>query len=88
MHVIYMDNMHRTWRIPIKEYLHEGSNSIRFYFKSTLRYIEEREALAPADKKITIEASGAIAGNQYIRKGTFHVWMGLGRSVTGCRHLP
>ena len=68
MHVIYMDNMHRTWRIPIKEYLHEGSNSIRFYFKSTLRYIEEREALAPADKKITIEASGAIAGNQYIRK--------------------
>ena len=68
MHVIYMDNMHRTWRIPIKEYLHEGSNSIRFYFKSTLRYIEEREASAPADKKITIEASGAIAGNQYIRK--------------------
>lgn len=67
-HVIYMDNMHRTWRIPIKEYLHEGSNSIRFYFKSTLRYIEEREASAPADKKITIEASGAIAGNQYIRK--------------------
>lgn len=68
MHVIYMDNMHRTWRIPVKEYLHEGSNSIRFYFKSTLRYIEEREASAPADKKITIEASGAIAGNQYIRK--------------------
>lgn len=67
-HVIYMNNMHRTWRIPVKEYLHEGSNSIRFYFKSTLRYIEEREALAPADKKITIEASGAIAGNQYIRK--------------------
>lgn len=67
-HVIYMDNMHRTWRIPVKEYLHEGSNSIRFYFKSTLRYIEEREASAPADKKITIEASGAIAGNQYIRK--------------------
>lgn len=67
-HVIYMDNMHRTWRIPVKEYLHEGSNSIRFYFKSALRYIEEREASAPADKKITIEASGAIAGNQYIRK--------------------
>ena len=67
-HVIYMNNMHRTWRIPVKEYLHEGSNSIRFYFKSTLRYIEEREASAPADKKITIEASGAIAGNQYIRK--------------------
>ena len=67
-HVIYMDNMHRTWRIPVKEYLHEGSNSIRFYFKSTLRYIEEREASAPADKKITIEASGAIAGNRYIRK--------------------
>ena len=67
-HVIYMNNMHRTWRIHVKEYLHEGSNSIRFYFKSTLRYIEEREASAPADKKITIEASGAIAGNQYIRK--------------------
>ena len=29
-HVIYMNNMHRTWRIPVKEYLHEGSNSIRF----------------------------------------------------------
>ena len=66
--VIYMDNMHRTWRIPVKKYLHEGKNTIRFHFLSTLRYIEDRITNAPENKQITIDASGAIFGEQYIRK--------------------
>lgn len=59
-------NMHRTWRIPVKKYLHSGENTIQIRFLSTLRYIENYQA--DENKKITIAASGAILGNQYIRK--------------------
>lgn len=38
--VLYADNMHRTWRIPVKEYLHAGENNIRIEFLSVLKYIE------------------------------------------------
>ena len=34
--VFYADNMHRTWRIPVKEYLHSGENNIRIEFLSVL----------------------------------------------------
>lgn len=66
--VAYLDNMHRTWRIPVKAYLHTGDNEIRLRFLSPLRYIAEREQTAPENKRISVEASGAIHGNQYIRK--------------------
>lgn len=59
-------NMHRTWRIPAKEYLHTGENHIQIRFLSTLRYIEDYPEAE--NKKITVEACGAIKGNQYIRK--------------------
>ncbi len=59
-------NMHRTWRIPVKDYLQAGENHIQIRFSSTLRYIENYQA--DEKKKITIETSGAILGNQYIRK--------------------
>lgn len=60
------DNMHRTWRFPIKHVLHSGENKIRILFLSTFRYMENYQ---PAEhKEITCDASGAMSGNQYIRK--------------------
>ena len=58
------DNMHRTWKFPVKEYLKEGENQIRIIFHSVLRYIEnytyaEHKEIHPA-------------------KSTFHVRVGLG----------
>lgn len=59
-------NMHRTWRIPVKEFLQAGENHIQIRFLSTLRYMEEYQG--DENKKISVEACGAIKGNQYIRK--------------------
>lgn len=60
------ENMHRTYRIPVKEYLREGINTIRIVFASTLRYMAEYEP-APG-KEIHVIPSGGMAGNQYLRK--------------------
>ena len=35
------DNMHRTWRIPVREYLREGNNTLRVTFSPALRYIRK-----------------------------------------------
>lgn len=60
------DNMHRTWRFDIKGFLHKGFNEIRIIFHSPIEYMESHE---PAeDKEIHYIASGAMKGNQYIRK--------------------
>ncbi|MDE6221008.1 MAG: glycoside hydrolase family 2 protein [Lachnospiraceae bacterium] len=60
------DNMHRTWRFDVKAFLTEGTNHIQIRFLSTLRYIQEYKA--EENKEIHYGASGAIRGNQYIRK--------------------
>ncbi len=60
------DNMHRTWRIPVKEYLHAGKNTIRIVFASVLRYIEEYQYTP--EKEIHYVPCGAMKGNQLIRK--------------------
>ncbi|HEX3020779.1 MAG TPA: glycoside hydrolase family 2 protein [Lachnospiraceae bacterium] len=60
------NNMHRTWRFPIKDRLQVGENELRILFRSTLKYIEEYE-YAP-DKEIHIIPSGGMKGNQLIRK--------------------
>ncbi len=60
------NNMHRTWRFPIKNLLKVGINDIRILLKSTLQYIKDYEY---AEKKeITFTNSGSIKGNQLIRK--------------------
>lgn len=64
--VLYADNMHRTWRIPVKEYLHAGENNIRIEFLSVLKYIENYQY--EENKEVHCAATGAIKGNQLIRK--------------------
>ena len=64
--VFHADNMHRTWRIPVKESLMEGKNTIRVEFLSVLKYIEEYSY--EENKEITYTACGAMKGNQLVRK--------------------
>ena len=35
------DNMHRTYILPVKEYVHEGENEICITFRSVLRFIAD-----------------------------------------------
>lgn len=60
------ENMHRTYRFCVKDYLKEGSNTIRIVFASTLQYIEDYQP-APG-KEITVIPCGCMKGNQYLRK--------------------
>ena len=61
------NNMHRTYRFSIKEYLKAGVNEIRVVFKSVLKYIENYEY--KENKEIQYIASGAMYGNHLLRKG-------------------
>lgn len=61
------DNMHRTYILPVKEYVHEGENEICITFRSVLRFIEDypyRE-----NRESHIVPCGAVRGNQLVRKG-------------------
>lgn len=60
------DNMHRTWRFPVKDFLHIGENALRIIFRAPITYMESH---VPAeDKEIHYIPAGSMAGNQYIRK--------------------
>lgn len=60
------ENMHRTYRIFIKDKVHVGENTLSIVFRSTLRYIEAVKA--QENKEIQYDAIGAMKGNQYLRK--------------------
>jgi len=60
------NNMHRTWRFSCGDRLLPGVNNLRIKLLSPLVYIEEY--LPEYGKNISFVPSGAIAGNQFIRK--------------------
>ena len=60
------DNMHRTWKLSVKEYLKEGTNRIRIVFRSVLQYIENYTYAK--NKEIHYTPCGGMKGNQLIRK--------------------
>lgn len=60
------NNMHRTWRFPVKEYLKEGSNNLKIVCKSSLEYMKNYQP-AP-NKEITFVSDGTSLGGQYLRK--------------------
>lgn len=60
------NNMHRTWRLECKSLLNHGNNIIKIVFRSPLEYIDNY--VAEEGKEITNANTGAIKGNQYIRK--------------------
>lgn len=60
------DNMHRTWKFPVKEYLNEGENQIRIVFRSVLQFVENYTYAE--HKEIHYIPSGGMKGNQLLRK--------------------
>lgn len=64
--VFYADNMHRTWRIPVKKYLHPGKNQIWIEFLSVLNYIDAYQY--KENKEVQYAPCGAMKGNHLIRK--------------------
>lgn len=64
--VLAADNMHRTWKVPVKSVLVRGTNRIRIEFGSVLKFIENypyRE-----NREIRYVPCGAMKGNELIRK--------------------
>ena len=64
--VLAADNMHRTWKVPVKSVLVRGTNRIRIKFGSVLKFIENypyRE-----NREIRYVPCGAMKGNELIRK--------------------
>ncbi len=62
----HTENMHRTYRYPVKNKLRMGANELKIRFHSPMKYIEEYEP--EEHKEIGYIASGALKGNQYLRK--------------------
>lgn len=60
------DNMHRTWRLNCKDLLNPGENQIKIIFRSPITYMEGY--IPEEGKEIWNVASGAMKGNQYLRK--------------------
>ena len=60
------DNMHRTWKLDVKEFLNSGENQIRIVFRSVFKYIEAYEY--EDNKEIHYVPCGGMKGNQLIRK--------------------
>ena len=60
------NNMHRTWRFECKSFLRKGENQIRILFRAPITYIENYK---PGEhKEISYVSTGAMMGNQYLRK--------------------
>ena len=63
VHVLYADNMHRTWRADIKKAAREGSNDVRLHFYSPSAYIarkNEEHFLFAANVGFTLGGIGHI----------------------------
>ncbi len=60
------DNMHRTYRFDIKEYLKEGSNDIQVTLYSPLDFIRQKHEENPV-----YHAQGSMDGFPYIRKAHY-----------------
>lgn len=59
-----VDNMHRTWRLPIADKLKSGENYLEIIFRSSLKFIREKGQ----DPSIHYVAKGCIRGNNFLRK--------------------
>lgn len=61
-----VNDMHRTYRFSVREYVNMGTNRLRVYIHSPLRFINE---YVPGENKETgVVSTGCMPGNQYIRK--------------------
>ncbi len=64
-HISDTNNMFRTYRFDIKEFLHKGENSIRILFNSPVNYATQMD-----DRDHLISSSCAVRGISHIRKAS------------------
>ncbi|WP_105613989.1 beta-mannosidase [Vallitalea okinawensis] len=58
-----VDNMHRTYKFNVKDYLIAGENKIKFYFHSMINY-----ALKKHEENPIYDASDTVSGFEQVRK--------------------
>lgn len=65
--VLNANNMHRSWRVDIKDAVYAGENTIEVYIHSPSRYVDKRQD----EGKINLYIDSIKSGCQYIRKGHY-----------------
>ena len=60
-------DMHRTYRIPVREYLREGENRIEVLFHSPLEFVRKEDE----ENDIFYASTGCIHGNAALRKAHY-----------------
>ena len=63
--VLHADNMHRTWRVPVRHLLTAGENRLCVLLRSPNQFIAQAYAQNP---DITFDGSGSVFGTSAIRK--------------------
>ena len=81
MLIKHVDNMHLRYRILCTNVLKNGTNNITVKIHSAIAYVNEH--VPAAGKEIHYTACGAMEGKSVYPESTFHVWLGLGSTVTG-----
>ena len=62
------DNMHRIWRIPVREYLRQGNNTLRITFRPALEYIRKAAEEHP---EITYTGGSELLWTGALRKAHY-----------------
>ncbi len=62
------DNMHRTWRIPVKNKLWAGENTIRVSFVPAMKYVEKAAAENP---EVSYNGGSELKGTGFLRKAHY-----------------
>ena len=87
------DNMFRSWRLPVKDRLHSGKNSLRVVFHSPIKLMMPKvKALPyrlPTVGQVQVVSEEGIATDPYTRKSPYHYGWDWGpRYVTEGIWLP
>ncbi len=62
------DNMHRTWRIPVREMLREGENTLRVVFSSAQVFAEKA---AEENPDVSYPGGSELPGTGFLRKAHY-----------------
>ena len=65
-HIGFANNMHRTWKYPVRSLLNTGENELKLIFHSPTKFIEEAFKKAP-----TLGTEDAMNGFVHIRKAHY-----------------
>ena len=64
-HVLWADNMHRTWRVDVKRLLKPEGNRLEVVFRSPNRFIAQASRQNP---DVTYDGTGYTMGSNFLRK--------------------